>query len=217
MINRANHRLLTAALLLASLSTATAVHATVGATTPFVSYEAEAGSLAGGASGVALTAPPTYQYASPQLEASGLAFVQLTGLGQSVSWTNNTGQNVSFVNVRYSIPDAPPGGGITSTLNLYVDGAFRQAINMNSRQTWQYEGNNHYSNPSQNPADGNPINFWDDTAAFVTGAAIAPGSVITLQVDSANTAAFYDIDVIDVENPPAPLTQPANSLSFFVF
>jgi len=31
-------------------------------------------------------------------------------------------QAVSFVNVRVSIPDAPTGGGITATLNLYVDG-----------------------------------------------------------------------------------------------
>src|SRR5580700_3785841 len=58
--------------------------ATVGATTPFTSYEAEAGALGGGASVVSLTNSPTTQYSSPQLEASSHAYVQLTATGQYV-------------------------------------------------------------------------------------------------------------------------------------
>jgi len=46
-----------------------------------------------------------------------------------------------------------------------------------------------------------------------TGAPIAPGSTFYLQKDASNTAAFYYIDVVDVEDPPAPRTQPANSIS----
>jgi hypothetical protein len=187
--------------------------AVVGATTPFTSYEAEAGTLGGGASIVSLTAPPTTQYSSPQLEASGHAYVQLTGTGQSVTWTNNTGQNISFINVRACIPDSSGGGGITSTLDLYVNGTFRQAINVNSRQTWLYEGNNNYQGNDQNPADGDPRVFWDDFHTFITGAAVSPGSTITLKKDSANSAAFYYVDVVDLEAPPAALAQPANSLS----
>src|ERR1039458_2879970 len=52
------------------------VYGSVGANTPFTSYEAEAGTLAGGAAVVSLTAAPTTQYSSPQLEASGHAYVQ---------------------------------------------------------------------------------------------------------------------------------------------
>jgi hypothetical protein len=184
-----------------------------GAVTPFTSYEAEAGTVGGGATVVSLTSPPTTQYSSPTLEASGHAYVQLTGTGQYVKWTNNTGQPITFINVRESIPDAPTGGGITATLNLYVDGVFRQTLNLNSKQTWIYEGNNNYQGNDQNPADGDPHVFFDEAHTFVTGAPIAPGSTFSLQQDASNSASFYYIDVIDVENPPAPLTQPANSIS----
>ena len=185
----------------------------VGATAPFTSYEAEAGTPGGGASIVALTAAPNTQYSSPALEASGHAYVQLTGTGQYVQWTNNTGQPITFINVRESIPDAPGGGGTTATLNLYVNGVFRQTINLNSMQTWIYEGNNDYQGNDQNPADGNPHVFFDEAHTFITGAPIAPGSTFALRKDAANIADFYYIDVVDVENPPPPLAQPANSIS----
>ena len=191
----------------------TASASSVGAVTPFTSYEAENGKVGGGATVVSLTSPPTTQYSSPALEASGHAYVQLTGTGQYVQWTNNTGQPITFINVRESIPDSPTGGGITATLDLYVDGVFRQVLNLNSKQTWLYEGNNNYQGNDQNPADGDPRVFFDEAHTFITGTPIAPGSTFSLQVDASNTAAFYYIDVIDVERPPAPLTQPANSIS----
>jgi hypothetical protein len=184
----------------------------VGATTPFVSYEAEAGNIGGGASVVSLTAPPTTQFSSAALEASGHAYVKLTGTGQYVQWTNTTGAPITFINVRESIPDAPAGYGITATLDLYVDGAFRQALNLNSRQSWLYEGNN-YNGNDKTPGAGDPRVFFDESHTFIAGAAIAPGSTLRLQKDAANTAAFYYIDVIDVENPPPPISQPANSIS----
>jgi len=212
------------ALLAAGGALATAAHpvsavhtvpaaSTAGASTPFASYEAEAGSLGGGASVVSLASAPTTQYASATLEASGHAYVQLTGTGQSVQWTNNTGQPISFVNVRTSIPDASGGGGATATLDLYVNGAFRQALNLNSRQSWLYEGNNNYNGNDQNPADGDPRVFFDEFHTFVSGAPIAAGSTFSLVRDSSNTANFYDVDVVDVENPPAAIAQPAGSIS----
>ncbi len=187
--------------------------AAVGATTPFVSVEAESGSLGGGAVIAFLTNAPTTPYSSPELEASGHAYVQLTSTGQSVTWTNTTGQNFTALNLRACIPDAPAGGGITSTISLYVNGTFRQAFSVNSQQNYCYEGTNYNGQADKNPADGNPRGFWNDTHAFISGAAVAPGDTITFQKDSTNTAAFYYIDVVDLENPPAPLTQPANSLS----
>ncbi|MDQ1715501.1 MAG: hypothetical protein QOC60_1446, partial [Frankiaceae bacterium] len=206
---------LVAGSLVTTLSGGAAHAAAVGATTPFTSYEAEAGVLGGGAAVVSLTAAPTTRYSSPQLEASGHAYVQLTGTGQSVTWTNNTGQPVSFVNLRVSMPDTAGGGGTTSSINLYVNGAFRQALPVNSRQTWLYENSNNsnYNQSSQNPSDGNARVAWDDTHAFLSGTAVPAGGTITIQKDAANSAANYLVDVIDVENPPAPIAQPANSLS----
>jgi parallel beta-helix repeat protein len=185
----------------------------VGATLPFTSYEAETGTVGGGATIISLTSAPTAEFSSAALEASGHAYVQLTGPGQFVQWTNNTGQPITFINLRESIPDAPAGGGITATLNLYVNGVFRQALNLNSKQSWLYEGNNNYNGNDQNPADGDPRVFFDESHTFITGAPIAPGSTFSVQEDASNTASFYYIDAIDVENPPAPLTQPANSIS----
>lgn len=188
--------------------------AAAGAATPFRIYEAEAGTTGGGATTTTLTAPPATQYSSAALEASGHAYVHLSGTGHSVQWTNTTGAPIGFLNVRASIPDSGSGGGTTATLNLYVNGVFRQALNLNSKQTWVYEGNNNYNtSDNQNPADGNPRVFWDESHAFVTGSPIPAGATFSLKKDAANSAAFYDVDSVDVENPPAPLTQPANSIS----
>jgi fibronectin type 3 domain-containing protein len=199
------------------LCAVTRAYATIGATTPFTSYEGEAGTLAGGASVVSLTSAPTTQYSSPVLEASGHAYVQLTNTSQSVTWTNTTGQNITAINLRSCIPDAPTGGGISNSIDLYVNGVFRQAFSVNSLQNYCYEGTNYNGQTDKNPADGNPRGFWNDTHAFITGAAVAPGDTISFQKDSANTAAFYYIDVVDLEAPPAPITQPAGSLSIIAY
>jgi hypothetical protein len=183
-----------------------------GATTPFTSYEAEAGTRDGGATVTSVTAPPTTQYDTQALEASGHAYVRLSATGQSLTWTNTTGKPITAINLRESIPDSTTGGGITATLNLYVDGVFRQALDVNSKQTWDYEGKS-YQSHDQNPASGHPRAFFDETHTFVKGAAIAPGSTFSVRKDAANAAAYYDIDVIDVEQAPAPLPQPAGSLS----
>jgi hypothetical protein len=193
------------------------IHAAVGAVTPFISYEAEGGTLGGGATIVALTSSPTNQYSSPELEASGHAYVKLNGTGQYVEWTNNTGQTITALNLRSCIPDAPTGGGITSTLDLYVNGVLRQAFSVNSLQNYCYEGTNYNGQVDKNPADGNPRGFWNDTHAFITGAPVAPGDVIRFQQDPANTATFYYLDVVDLEAPPAPLAQPANSVSILSY
>lgn len=191
-----------------------AAAAGAGATTPFRVYEAEAGTTGGGATVTSLTAPPATQYSSAALEASGHAYVHMTGTGSSVQWTNTTGAPISFLNVRASIPDSASGGGTTATLNLYVDGVFRQALSLNSKQSWVYEGNSNYNtSDNQNPVDGSPRVFWDESHAFVTGAPIQAGATFSLRKDAANGASFYDVDSVDVENPPAPLAQPANSIS----
>jgi hypothetical protein len=128
-----------------------------------------------------------------------------------VSWVNNTGVTANAIVIRASIPDAPSGGGITATINLYVDGVFRQEISLSSEQSWVYRGS--ITNPDDPNGGGMPYHFYNEDRAWITGAPIQPGSVITLQKDAANAASVYDIDCIDLENVPVALTQPANSLS----
>jgi hypothetical protein len=184
-----------------------------GANTPFITYEAEAGTVGGGASVVTLSVPSTTEFSSPALEASGHAYVQLTAPGQYVQWTNNTCLDVTAVNIRDCIPDSAAGGGTTSTLDLYVNGVFNQAVTMSSTQTWVYETASSYNGMSQSPSAGTPHVFWDESRVFLNGPAVAPGDTLMLKVDAANTANFYYIDCVDLEAPPAPLAPPANSLS----
>jgi hypothetical protein len=181
--------------------------ASVGANTPFISFEAEDGQLNGGATIRSMQELPK-ERSSPEKEASGRAFVELNGTGQSITWTNKTAQPFSAINIRFSIPDAAQGGGTTNTLNLYVDGKLRQSVPLNSAQCWLYQ-----SNGNKNPAAGSPYKYFDETHLFITGDPVAPGSSLTLQQDAANTAAFYWIDVVDLEAPPAALPQPPDSLS----
>src|SRR5882672_2835297 len=156
-------------------------YAAVGATTPFTCVEVEIGKLAGGAIVRALAAPPTNQFMTPEIESSGRAFVELKGTGQSVTLTNSSSGNYTALNLRFSIPDAPTGGGTSATLSLYVNGAFRQAISLSSTQVWLYETTADYNSNNQNPTNGFPHLFFDETHFFISGAAVTPGSTITFQ------------------------------------
>jgi hypothetical protein len=190
--------------------------AAVGAATPFVTLEAEAGTLGGGAIIRSITpGTPVPTVATLELEASGHSLVELQNNGDSVSWVNNTGVTANAIVIRASIPDAPTGGGITATINLYVDGVFRQVITLSSKQSWVYRGS--LTNPDDPNAGGMPYHFYNEDRASITGAPIAAGSTIKLQKDAANTASVYDIDCIDLENVPVTLTQPVNSLSIVAY
>jgi hypothetical protein len=184
----------------------------VGATPPFTVLEGEAGILGGGATLRKMQAVPANDLASPELEASGRAFTQLNATGQSVAWINPV-DSCNTINIRESIPDAPNGGGIDATLNMYVNGVFRQAIPLNSRQTWVYDGNNGNNNGmSQTPSTGGPHVIYDESRTFITGPALHKGDTVMLKKDADNTASFYYIDCVDFESV-APKDRPDNSLS----
>jgi hypothetical protein len=186
--------------------------AAAGATTPFVTVEAEAGTLGGAARKRSISAgAPAPTAATLETEASGYALVELRANGDSVTIPSNSGKTTNALVVRASIPDAPTGGGITATLNLYVNNVFRQAITLSSRQAWNYR--NATTNPDDPRAGGIPYRFYNEFPVWVSGAPIGTASTIKLQKDAANTAAVYDVDSVDLENVGAALTQPANSLS----
>src|SRR5882757_9772898 len=132
----------------------------VGAVTPFTTLEAEAGTLGGGATIHAFTPGSTVPGGpTKEIEASGMAYVWLTNLNDSVSWTNPVA-NASAIVMRGVIPDAPSGGGITATINMYVDGVFRQAITLSSKQSWNYL--NSSTNPDDPNGSGTPWHFYNE-------------------------------------------------------
>jgi hypothetical protein len=176
-----------------------------GAHLPFDMYEAEDGVLGGGAALVG----PNREVGDLAGEASGRRAVTLNSTGSSVEFTTKAATNTLVT--RYSIPDAAGGGGIGSTLDVYVDGTFLKAIDLTSKYTWVYGDE---ASPSDSPGAGPPRHIYDE-ANLMLGRTIPAGSRIKLQKDAANTTT-YAIDFINTElaaaapNPdPAEYTVPA--------
>ncbi|PVC84918.1 CARDB domain-containing protein, partial [Streptomyces sp. CS014] len=176
-----------------------------GANMPYDMYEAEDGTTGGGAQVVG----PNRTVGDVAGEASGREAVTLNNTGNYVEFTTRASTNTLVT--RFSIPDAPGGGGIDSTLNVYVDGVFLKAIDLTSKYAWLY-GNE--TAPGNSPGSGAPRHIYDE-ANVMLGKTVPAGSKIRLQKDSANTST-YAIDFVNLEqvapvaNPnPATYTVPA--------
>ncbi|MFJ9111336.1 discoidin domain-containing protein [Streptomyces sp. NPDC102283] len=176
-----------------------------GANMPYDMYEAEDGTAGGGAKVVG----PNRTVGDIAGEASGRKAVTLDQTGDHVEFTTRAATNTLVT--RFSIPDAPGGGGIDSTLNVYVDGVFLKAIDLTSQYAWLY-GNE--AAPGNSPGSGAPRHIYDE-ANMMLGRTVPAGSKIRLQKDSANTTT-YAIDFVNLEqvapvaNPnPATYTVPA--------
>jgi len=182
-----------------------------GATLPYLELEAEAGTTN------AQVLNPNRTPGTVEAESSGRRAVKLTATGHFVQWTAPAAAN-SLV-VRYSMPDAPSGGGINATLSLYVNGTKIQPLNLTSRHAWVYGGYPYGDSPSTPPKPGE----WDpgphrvyDEARFLLPS-IPAGATVKLQKDSGDTAAYYTIDLINLEQVDAALTMPANFVSITSF
>jgi hypothetical protein len=171
-----------------------------GATVPWLEYEAESATTNGVAVG------PDRTFGTIASESSGRRAVRLEATGQFVELTST--QRANAIVVRTVIPDAPAGGGISATLNLYVGGTFRQALSLTSKYAWSYGGE---SGTANDPGMGGAHHFYDEARALVGD--IPPGAKVKLQKDADNTAAFYVVDLVDLEYVAPPLAQPANFLS----
>jgi hypothetical protein len=174
--------------------------ATPGAAVPWTTYEAE-GMLVGG--GTVLG--PQYIPIRIPVEASGRKCVQLNATGQYIQFTNQS--TATALVVRYCVPDTAFGGGADYTLSVYTNGVLAAKLPVTSKYSWLY-GNYPFSN---NPTAGFGRNFFDE--ARTNGLTLNPGTVVRLQKDASDTASYYIIDLVDTENVPAALSQPANSLS----
>lgn len=176
-----------------------------GANMPYDMYEAEDAVVGGGAAVVG----PNRDIGSPAGEASGRRAVTLNSNGSYVEFTTRASTNTLVT--RFSIPDSAGGGGIDSTLNIYVNGTFLKPVNLTSKYAWLY-GNE--AGPGNSPGAGGPRHIYDE-ANVMLGTTVPAGSKIRLQKDPANTTT-YAIDFISLEqvapiaNPdPAKYTVPA--------
>ena len=176
-----------------------------GANMPYTTIEAENGTTGGGATVLG----PNRTVGDLAGEASGRKAVRLDATGEYVQWVTPTATNTLVT--RFAMPDAAGGGGITSSLNMYVNGTFYKTLSLTSQFAWLY-GNE--TNPGNSP-DATPRHIYDE-ASFLLDSTIPQGATIRLQKDAANSAAYYSIDFIDLEvatpiaNPnPAKYVVPA--------
>jgi hypothetical protein len=142
-------------------------------------------------------------------ESSGRKCVVLYATGQYVEFTAQATANA--IVVRYSVPDTTNGGGMDSTISLYTNGTFVQELPVTSKYSWLYGAYPWVNTPSA----GSPRNFYDEVR--LNGLSINPGDVVRLQKGSNDTASYYVIDLVDLENVGPPLSAPSNSLSITAY
>jgi hypothetical protein len=171
-----------------------------GASVPYTEIEAENAATNGKIIG------PDFTFTHLASEASGRKAVTLTQ-GQDVEFTLPKAAN-SIV-VRYSIPDAADGSGITAPLSVYINGSHNEQQNLpfTSLYGWFYGGYPFSNKPSQMFAH----HFYDE-ARLLLGEMPA-GTKVRLQVDPGDTAPSYTIDLADFEEVAPPLAMPADYIS----
>lgn len=165
-----------------------------GAAVPFTTYEAEDLETTGSVLG------PSRTWGEVASEASGRKAVRLSAAGQYVQL--KTGAASNSVVVRYSVPD----GTSAATLTLAIGGAEKK-LSVTSRYSWSY--GDLYNQPAQNdPSQGKPHHFFDE-ARLLIPEGIPAGTVVQLKKSADDTAATYDIDLVELEQVAPALAMPA--------
>ncbi|GIF10005.1 discoidin domain-containing protein [Actinoplanes teichomyceticus] len=165
-----------------------------GATVPFTEIEAEAAATNGTSTGTDRT------YGTLSSEASGREAVTLDAAGEYVEFTLTKPANA--VTFRYSVPD-----GRTASLDLRTGATLIATVPVTSRYAWYY-GSYPFTN---NPGDGRPHHFYDETRAMF-GTTYPAGTRIRIQVSSTAQSPSFTIDLADFENVPGPIGKPSGAI-----
>ena len=179
--------------------------------------------------------PDRSAYTLPS-EASGRRAVRVTP-GQYVEFTLPAAANA--ITVRYSVPDAPAGGGITAPLDVTVNGAHRQRMTLTSQYSWLYNQYPFTNDPgagllhpdwwitecscvpaATTPAPEiakpfRPSHFYDEQRLLL-GRSYRAGDKVRLTVPAGSAAAWTVVDLLDSElvAPPRFVSFAANALLF---
>ncbi|MFJ6431817.1 glycosyl hydrolase family 28-related protein [Streptomyces sp. NPDC091416] len=152
-------------------------------------------------------------------EASGRQAVRLTP-GEHVEFTLPATANA--ITVRYSIPDAPGGGGITAPLDVAVNGAKRSTMTLTSQYSWLYNQYPFSNDPGAGllhpdwwitecscvPAATTPAPVVDkpfrpshfyDEQRLLLGRTYRAGDTVRLTVPAGSRAAWTVVDLLDSE------------------
>ncbi|MFG1627785.1 discoidin domain-containing protein [Kribbella sp. NPDC049227] len=167
-----------------------------GANMPYDHLEAEDASVGGGATVIG----PNRTIGDLAGEASGRRAVTLNSNGSYVEFTTRASTNTLVT--RFSIPDSAGGGGITSSINVYVNGSFHKTLPLTSKYSWLYGAE---ASPNNSPGSGPARHIYDE-ANVMLDSTFPAGTKIRLQKDPANSTT-YSIDFVDTE-AVAPLANP---------
>ncbi|MEV3858910.1 CARDB domain-containing protein [Streptomyces sp. NPDC050095] len=178
-----------------------------GASVPYTEYEAENGTYTGTL--LETDALRTFGHTNYATESSGRKSVRLDSTGQYVQFTSTNATN-SIV-VRNSIPDAPGGGGQEKTLSLYANGQFVQKLTLSSKYSWLY-GNTDQPEGLTNTPGGDARRLFDETHALLAQT-YPQGTTFRLQRDAGDDAAYYIVDLIDLEQVAPAASKPAECTS----
>ena len=170
---------------------------------PYVRYEAEDGSMGGGA--VVRTALD-FDSTKTASEASNRQYVGLSANGSYVQWAVGN-QTAAGVTLRYTLPDNAAGTGVSGSLGVYVNGVLSSTISPGSYWAWTYFVT---TDPRNTPGARPRMRF--DEIHFRLTTALKPGDV--LKIAKTNGDAYeYGIDFVEVEAVPDPLAKPAGYVS----
>ena len=200
-----------------------------GADLGFTEQEAENATTTGTVIG-----PDRSAYTLPA-EASGRKAVKLTP-GQYVEFTLPDAANA--ITVRYSIPDAPGGGGITAPLEVTA-GGHRQTMTLTSQYAWLYNQYPFSNDPNAGllhpdwwitecscvPAATTPApvittpfrpNHFYDEQRLMLGRTYRAGAKVRLTVPAGSAAAWTVVDLLDSQlvAPPKVDFHALNALAF---
>ncbi|WP_394836108.1 hypothetical protein LVJ94_04285 [Pendulispora rubella] len=167
---------------------------------PWIEHQAEDGTT-----NATVLGPSRVKWDAKHIEAEaiGRKAVRLDKTGDYVSF--RTTAKANSIVVRFSIPDAPEGGGIDATLGVYVNGVRVKSLALTSRYAWSYKGGLIGDSIVDKPAE-QPHTFFDEAHALLDE--IPAGAEVKLQRDAQDTAAFYVIDLVDFEEVAPPLGMP---------
>lgn len=184
-----------------------------GAKVDFLEQEAENARTNGEVIG-----PDRTAYTLPA-EASGRKAVKLVP-GQYVEFT--LPRRANAITVRYSIPDAPRGGGMTAPLDVRVDGRHRRTMTLTSQYSWLYNQYPFSNDPQVGllhpdwwitecscvPAETTPApeistpfrpNHFYDEQRLRLDRSYPAGSKVRLTVPARSNAAWTVVDLLDSE------------------
>jgi hypothetical protein len=178
----------------------------MGASMPYKSYEAEDGTVGGGAEKILDDGdrlPGTLNG-----EASKRSAVKIDSVGEYVQWTAK--EKANSIVIRNCIPPQS-----TYTISLYVNNAKKGTITLDSNHCWL--NNSDDLSPGRIPQGGGKLDgtckhIYDENHKLLDFT-INAGDTVKLQKDNGDNAQWYGIDFIDLEMVAPKKNKPSNLLS----